>query len=337
MIKLKLFMPTLFLSLSIFCVTQCSDEGEDEDEEEATVLETGEGTTPTSGRSVSGRTDLRVYMFGNSLLMHEVTPEPTEEKKVPHWLGLMATTAGTSLTVDGRYGFLRQFADFSEIGPQWGFTTVGSSWTDESVAFGDVPFNTIMLTPTNFIQYQGPAEPYFDDQNTTPISTSLSTIDQTIAAHPGIPIYIYAGWADMAGYGTFPSGVDLASYYGDAQNSYHNWFIDYHDRLIRARPDVTIKMIPVYLILAKLLSSEPLSAMTITDVYEDDAPHGQPTLYLLASMITYAALFQAQAPADFTIPTTVHALVRDNYSTINDQIWTELNGFTHSDGTGRVF
>lgn len=327
--------------LFFFCLFAhgCSEEGEEKEgeSEETGITETGQGTTSTTGKTVSVSESLRLYIFGNSLVVHEVTPEPTEEKKVPHWLGLMTSHAGQSLTVDGRYGFMRDYSDFSEIGPQWGFSGVASSWTDESVAFGDIDFNRIIYTPTNFIQWQGAAEAYYDDPNTSPLTTTLSTFDQTVEAHPGISFYIYAGWSDMAEYGSFPSGVNLASYYQDAQGSYHDWFLDYHDRLIRSRPELTIKIIPTYFILAKLLSTTPLSGMDISDVYEDDAPHGEPTLYFLASLITYSALYQTQAPSDLTIPTTVHHLVREHYTSIISKIMTELEAFNHDDGSSRVF
>ena len=325
-------------------IASCGLEVEPEEEADpsqplVSITETGEGDSPTTGTTVAASNAIRLFAFSNSLMVHEVTPQPTEEKKVPHWLGLLATTGGVTLTVDGRYGFLRDYANFAEITPQWGFDGVAGSWTNESTPFAAVDFNRIILTPTNFIQYQSAIEPYFDDSSTSPLSTSLSTIDQTLTAHPNIPIYIYQGWADMAGYGSFPSGVDLARYHTDNQGSYHDWFLDYHDRLIRTRPAATIKMIPVGFVLAKLLSSAPLNGMTITDIYEDDAPHGQPTLYFLASLITYAALFQREPPDGFSIPSTVHSLVRDNFASINDRVWTELQNYRHTDGerTSRVF
>lgn len=333
------FGRTLFIFFLLFSIISCEDLEEQieeaEDEETEVELETGEGSTPTTGSSVDSISDVRVFIFGNSLVVHEVTPEPTEEKKVPHWLGLLAEGSGLNFAVDGRYGFLRSYADFSELSPQWGFESASSIWTNESVPFADIDYNRIILTPTNFIQYQSSIEPYYDDPNTTPLSTSLSTIDQINAAHPGVPIFIYAGWADMAGFGSFPDSINLSDYYTYELGEYTDWFLDYHDRLIRARPNIAIKMIPVGNILAKMLTDQ-LSGLELLDRYEDDAPHGQGSLYFLASLITYSALYKRQAP-DYQAPDTVHELIRNQYSSLASFIWSELNNFNHTDGTSRVF
>ena len=308
---------------------------EEEEQEEQTQLETGEGSSPTTGSSVAKSSDVKVFIFGNSLVVHEVTPEPTEEKKVPHWLSLLAQASGSSFAADGRYGFLRDYSDFSELSPQWSFASVESLWTNEAEPFASIGYNRIILTPTNFIQYQSAMEPYWDDPNTTPISTSLSTIDQISAAYPQVPIMIYAGWADMDGFGSFPDSIDLERYYAYEKGDYTDWFIDYHDRLLRARPNITIKLIPVGLILAKIFTNQ-LKDLSLLDRYEDDAPHGQASLYFLASIISYSALFGEQAPS-FQAPSTVHESIRSQYSELAAYIWSELNSFNHDDGSSRVF
>jgi hypothetical protein len=141
----------------------------------------------------------------------------------------------------------------------------------------------------------------------------------------------------MAGYGSFPSGVDLDSYYTYASGSYHDWFLDYHDQLVLSRPELTIRVIPVNKILTELFTSDILADMTIEDRYEDDAPHGQGSLYFLASLVTYAAVVRDMPPSSYTIPSTVHQSIRDNYAEILSTIWQELASFNYSDGTSRVF
>ena len=329
---------SIFLVAILSIILSCEDIEEqlNEETEEAQVeLETGDGGS-TTGSSVASTSDVKVFIFGNSLIVHEVTPEPTEEKKVPHWISLIAEESGLNFSVDGRYGFLRDYSDFSELSPQWGFDQASGIWTDESVPFANLDYNRIILTPTNFIQYQGATEPYYDDPNTSPLSTSLDTIDQINLAHPGVPILIYAGWADMAGFGSFPDNIDLTEYYSYELGDYTNWFIDYHDRLIRLRPNITIKLIPVGNILAKLFSNQ-LKDLELLERYEDDAPHGQGSLYFLASLIAYSALFKQQAPSSYEAPSTVHESIRNQYSEITSFIWSELNSFNHSDGTSRVF
>ena len=285
-----------------------------------------------------GPEDLRLFIFGHSLIVHEHTPSPTEEKKVPHWLSMIAGQDNKSFAADGQYGFLQNHANFNNISPQWGFPNVTSTWTNENTPFSQVDFNLIMMTPANFIQYQAPSAPYFDNPAVSPLSATLEIYDQSRAAHPGIPFYIYENWPDMGGYGAFPGGVDFARYNRDTRTGdFHQWFLDYHDALLSARPGSQIKMIPVGPLLSGLFTQTPLQGIPLTSLYEDDAPHGQPTLYFLASLVTYSAIYKTQPPANLNIPNTVHPLVRDNYTLVINYIWNELQNFDHESGESRVF
>ncbi len=285
-----------------------------------------------------GPDDLRLFIFGHSLIVHEHTPSPTEEKKVPHWLSVIAGQDNKSFAADGQYGFLQNHANFNNISPQWGFPNVTSTWTNENTPFSQVDFNLIMMTPANFIQYQAPSAPYFDNPSVSPLSATLEIYDQSRAAHPGIPFYIYENWPDMGGYGAFPGGVDFARYNRDTRTGdFHQWFLDYHDSLLSARPGSQIKMIPVGPIISGLVTQTPLQGIPLTSLYEDDAPHGQPTLYFLASLITYSAIYKTQPPDNLNIPNTVHPLVRNNYSTVINYIWNELQNFNYENGESRVF
>lgn len=334
--KIPLHSPLTLAVLLVLSGQSCQSE-ERETDENSPELETGAGSEQTSGRAVPQRDDLKLYIFGNSLVVHEYTEEPSEEKKVPHWLSLFANATSVGFAADGRYGFMRDFADASEWEPQWEFASVSRVWTDESLPFSAIPFNRIIYTPTNFIQWQGAEQPYYDDNSISPLSTTLSTLDQIEAAHPGIPFYIYQGWKDMAEYGDFPETIDLNLYYLDAKEDYHSWFLDYQDRLMRARPKSTIKLIPVAFILSKILTTTAASSMTILDVYEDDAPHGQPSLYFLASLIVYTSLYQKGLPSSYPPPDTVHSLIRGNLNAISELIQAELEAINHADGTSRVY
>jgi hypothetical protein len=142
----------------------------------------------------------------------------------------------------------------------------------------------------------------------------------------------------MGGYGAFPGGVDFARYNRDTRTGdFHQWFLDYHDALLSARPGSQIKMIPVGPLLSGLFTQTPLQGIPLTSLYEDDAPHGQPTLYFLASLVTYSAIYKTQPPANLNIPNTVHPLVRDNYTLVINYIWNELQNFDHESGESRVF
>tara|TARA_A100001015_G_scaffold321302_1_gene451331 strand:- start:603 stop:2003 length:1401 start_codon:yes stop_codon:yes gene_type:complete len=283
-------------------------------------------------------TDIRMFIFGHSLINHEYTPDPTEEKKVPHWLYLLAQASGLQYAADGQYGFMRSHADFSNIGAQWSFQLTPGVSTNENTDFSNVNYNLILSTPLNFVQYQAPDQPYYDSLTVSPLSATLSVFDQSRLAHPNIPFYIYENWPDMGGYGNFPGGIDIARYHNDTiSGGHHIWFTQYHNSLLAARPGSNIKMIPVGPVISRLLRDTSLSGIPLTDLYEDNAPHGQPTLYFLASLVTYMAIYQTPAPASFNPPSTVHPLVRNNYSMVVNTIWGHLQNFNDSSGNSLVF
>ena len=294
---------------------------------------------PINETTLTPNQSVRIYIFGNSLIDHIVTPEPTEEKRVPHWLGLLAQAAQTEFLVDGTYGFIRDFLDFNNIQPQWTYTTASQVWEEPGDPFSAQDYSALLFSPTNFLQYQGPDQAYFDDPNETPLSASLSLYDQSIAAHPNVPFYIYEGWGEMdGGYGTFPGTINLSTYHQNMiSGTYPDWYTDLHDQMLAARPGANIRLIPVSRILSTILNQSTYSSLSVLDLYEDDAPHGQSTLYFLASLITYSAIYQQMPPENFDIPNTVESVIRDNYPALRTLIWQELQAFQFNDGRSRVF
>ncbi len=274
-------------------------------------------------------TNVRNYIFGHSLILHATE---SDETTVPHWVHALAQDAGYSYAVDGQYGFLPQHANLPP-NAQWGFQNVPGVWDPESgQTFADADFTTILLTAANFVQYQPATSPYDGDNptNASPVSATLDIIDWVTAQEPGIEIYVYENWPDMAGFlsGEWPpSAAAFANYNAYTTGEFHDWWVDYHSELTTARPDETIIMIPVGPILAKLLTETELSQIPLLELYEDDAPHGEPTLYFLASLITYMSIYGEQPPADFPIPATVNQTVADNFEAVVDLIWADLETF----------
>lgn len=271
-------------------------------------------------------TTVRNYIFGHSLILHATD---SAETTVPYWVNALAQDAGYSYAMDGQYGFLPQHANLPPTA-QWGIQTVSGVWDSESgQSFGEADFTTILLTAANFVQYQPATSPYDGDNptNASPVSATLDIIDWVTAQEPGIEIYVYENWPDMAGFlsGQWPpTAGQFANYNEYTTGDFHDWWVDYHSELTTARPDETIIMIPVGPILAKLLTETELSQIPLLELYEDDAPHGEPTLYFLASLITYMSIYGEQPPADFLIPSTVNQTVAENFEAVNTLIWNEL-------------
>lgn len=284
----------------------------------------------------------KMFIFGHSLIDHRppAIPTPSNETTVPHWLYLIAQEAGYNYKVAGQYGFLPQHANLPPFA-QWGYDIVPPAWDSDNMDFSEANFTTSLITAGNFMQWQGPNMEYPGDPGVTPISATVDIIDWLDQQEDSIKIYIYENWPDMAPYlpNNFPpSSADLANYNNYTLGTFHDWWIEYHDSLLNSRPGINVRMIPVGPIIAKLLSTTNLlNLIPNTDLYEDDAPHGRPTIYFLASVITYMAIFEEPAPTDYVIPAIIHEQVQNNYQEIVNFMWAELINFNDDSGNNRVF
>lgn len=283
---------------------------------------------------------IKNYVFGHSLIVHEppLIPTPSNETTVPHWLGELAKEANKQYTVAGQYGFLPQHRQLPPIS-QWGFDSVSSAW-DDQYAFSSADISHVLLTAGNFVQWQGPGVNYYND-TVSPLSCTRDINDWLQQQEPGVKLYIYENWPDMAPYlsNGFPASTqEFANYNTYTLGTFHDWWIEYHDSILLQRPNDSIRMIPVGPILANLLTSAPLNQIPVDTLYEDDAPHGRPTIYFLSGLITYMALYQEQAPLTYQVPSIIDPLVANNYSSIVNTIWNELLDFNISaTGESRVF
>lgn len=316
-------------------VEENQDESENMDDEEEEEEEQEESSTPL-------QTSLRTYIFGHSLIVHDppAIATPCNETTVPHWVHLLAESAGYDYAVSGQYGFLPQHDNLPPVS-QWGFDIVAPAWESDAQSFSEADFNSILLTAGNFIQYQAANVPYDGDNpdNTTPLGATITIFDWIEQQEPGAAIYIYENWPDMAGFiDSFPPTDEEFDEYNNYTNGgFHDWWLDYHEMVRTQRPDLQVKMIPVGPILAKLLTDTELASIPLSELYEDDAPHGRASLYFLAGMITYMAMYGVEAPATFEVPDIVHETIRMNYGLVIDTIWQELEDFNDAEGNSLVF
>lgn len=285
---------------------------------------------------------VRMFIFGHSLLDHRppINPTPSDETTVPHWLQLLSDHDNRYYGATGQYGFLPQHDNLPPIA-QWGYDIVNPVWDSDIEPFADADFSTVLVTAGNFMQWQGPDEPYPGEGGVTPVSATEDIVDWLELQEDSLGIYIYENWPDMAPYlsgGTFPpSDADFENYNDYTTDAFHDWWIEYQDALLAARPDINVRMIPVGPIMARLFRDTLLTEIPVTDLYEDDAPHGRPTVYFLASLITYMAIHQETAPLDYDVPSIVNSIVEDNYAALVCYIWNELNDFNDVNGVSRVF
>ncbi|MFC0156455.1 hypothetical protein CDZ97_06300 [Mameliella alba] len=268
------------------------------------------------------------YIFGNSLVNY--TDAGDVYANVPIWMDLFADTAGLGYAVSGSYGFLRNFADWPEPYDQWGFPGVAGAWNSDLVGFADAVFDSILITPANFIQDVSPDTHYSGDSR-SPFDAVLDIVDDLLADHPAALLLVYEGWADMAPYvPEFPISTEaFAQYHAYNMGAYHDWFLDLVDMVNIARPTADLALLPVASILSELMTGV-LPSVPAEAFYIDNAPHGTETTYFLAAMITYQASYGQLPQLPVSLPAAIHPDVLANFDTINVEIETALEaaGFT---------
>jgi hypothetical protein len=213
--------------------------------------------------------DVKSFIFGHSLINPAlpIVPIPSQETTVPFWMAELAAVGGKTYAATGQYGFLPQHANLPPVS-NWGFDNVPFVWDSETTPFAQANFNNILLTAGNFMQWQPPHFAY-PDETFTPISLTSDIVDWVTAQEPGIPVYIYENWPDMAPFagGGFPVSASAFADYNDfTRGDFHDWWIDYHDALVLAHPGQAVKMIPVGPVLSDLLEDTPLSNIPISEL-----------------------------------------------------------------------
>lgn len=285
--------------------------------------------------------ECRLFVFGHSLIDHRppAIATPSDETTVPHWLQLLSAEANKTFAAGGQYGFLPQHANLPPFA-QWGYDIVPGVWDSDVEPFADADISHALITAGNFIQWQGPEENYYNE-SFSPIDATVTILDWLDNQEDGMSIYIYENWPDMAGYiaGELfpPTAAEYNAYSNYTLNEFHDWWINYHDALLSQRPEINTRMIPVGPIIANLFMQTAVGQVPITELYEDNAPHGRASLYFLASLVTYMSVYAEPAPSTFTVPSIVHPEIQNNYQSIVDFIWNDLQAFNDNTGNSRVF
>ncbi|MEN0005122.1 MAG: T9SS type A sorting domain-containing protein [Bacteroidota bacterium] len=290
--------------------------------------------------TLSAQKNVRTFVFGHSLINHEfqVNPTPSQETSVPHWFYYLAEAAGYDYAVGGQFGFLPQHTNLPPIA-QWGFDVVPGAWESDYEPFVDAGFTNILITPANFAQWQAPDLNY-PNETVSPVSATNTVFDWCLAQDENLTFFIYENWPDMAPYlgsGFPPNATEWDNYNDYLLGDFHEWFLEYYDLVQSNFPNACIRMIPVGPTISKLLQQAPFDQIPIDQLYEDDAPHGRPSIYFLASIATYMAMYEEKPVADFAVDPIIHPIIADNYQAVVDFFWEELLAFNDSAGSSQVF
>lgn len=291
---------------------------------------------------------VNTYIGGNSLVHHivQVNDTPSQETSAPHWMRFIAEAAGNDFTISGNFMGLPFLLGQSQLPlvNDWFFDSVPSGWDSWDSSFGQSTIDNVVFTPMNFVQHREPYETYeFGDTWNTPINAADTLISWVTENKPGTPLYIYEGWPDMATYtnGNFPpTPNEWASYQADAgfNSNFHEWYLELQDSLNERYPNECIKLIPVGPIISELLDQAPYNSIPIDTLYEDDAPHGRPSIYMMAGLITYMALYEEIAPLGYEPPAAfIDQTIRDEYPNLVNDMWATLQNFNYNNGESRVF
>jgi hypothetical protein len=290
-------------------------------------------------------TDARQFIWGHSLINHSEVGGANKWTNVPIWINEFATAAGYSYAVGGAFGFGAQHANTLPPTAQWSLPGVSGLEIPENIttsgwAAGDI--NNVMFTPANYRQKER-ADAVTSNWPDIITETTNKLFSFAENANPGNARYmIYEHWTDMGSHttanftSTYPTPVELEAYWAYNESYSHAWFIDYHDAMMRDYPSLDVKLLPVGYILGKLLRGT-LSSIPAVDLYQDNAPHGKPSLYFLAGLITYMGIYGEKVPTTYTVPKNIHNAISTNFSKIINKIWSELINFRDADQNSRVF
>lgn len=252
------------------------------------------------------------------------TPESAQndETTVPKWVGAMAnSTTDKSFGASGQHGALPSTPFF----PQLGWEDNVNFWM-EGQNFQDANINTIIMTVWAF-EVGTPT----DDE----VAAIVGAVNHAESIRdPGVPItyYLYESWPDAAVYTGQENYPLNQSEFDDFNTFTLNQNVVWYDTLysdVLVETSVNFVHIPVARILSEIYSGQmpniASGAMTWAELFEDNDPHGRETVYFLASLVVYMALYNDLPPPDFVIPNSVHQAVRDNYGNLAFYIWNRLN------------
>lgn len=270
---------------------------------------------------------VRQFTFNHSLWLHTFG-DALPNSSTGYWIGDLALGAGSTYAWSGQFGQL----SYHELPPRpsLGASNSDDLWNDEDInvpeyraTFEEVELDNIIIMPDNFSCAGGEvAQQYLDD--------ALRVIDDTAVRQPGAPIVIYQHWPEVCGNLAFPlNSQQQADYFSIQLNGYHQWFVSYQNQLQQLRPALDIRMIPVGSIVAEILTNPSFQASTMTweELYDDNAPHGKPSLYFLAGLVAYQALFGQPAADSHSVANQIDARIANEFEQLNAFVWQRLNHY----------
>jgi len=267
------------------------------------------------------------YTFNHSLWDHSSVINVNTN--TGYWVGEFALAGNNTYRWSGEFGQL----DYHNLPPFPQLGSLNSAGEDSSVfpvegaLFSQIHLDNIIIMPPNFVQGDlTSVQPEFITQAQRVIDWVVSN-DVDKGQKPEVPVYIYEHWQEATA-DNLSSG-QWQAYHAVTLGNYHQWFLDYQNKLHGLYPNNDIRMIPVGPVIADILQNANLQASNFTfpQLYEDESPHGTTDLYFLAGLITYQAMFGQEAPSDFAVPSNISPLIAGDFPALNQYVWERLNHY----------
>jgi hypothetical protein len=281
---------------------------------------------------------VRAYAYQNSLYDHQAAGGADADTRVPNWVARLAAAgrAGDSLAASGEFGFLAQWAAPPGFGVGYEDVPELPRPADGWAGLEDV--NLVVFVPDNFdSQDIPPDERHADPGRITEVESYAEALSRLIAAWeanapPATPrrYRVYAGpktfypYADPIG---SADAADVRAWEAEALGPYQAWHEDLVGLLAAAHPTLDIGLIDVNEVAIRTRRDTALASLPVTRLFEDPAPHGTETWYLLAGLVTYMEVFGRKPPADYRPPSGagVDPVMTDNWAAIVDHAWGLLH------------
>ncbi|WP_111979507.1 cadherin-like domain-containing protein [Algibacillus agarilyticus] len=271
-------------------------------------------TTPENYAPVASS---NYFVFGHSLFTFDGgdLATPTLYTRAGNWLGMLALASGTKASGGGIFGQIPgHLAQSANTGVGYAYECNSDIYWDpdmDGTSFEQQSFDDVIFMPSN---YEEPSRPVIDS-----LAPAAELVEFITENQPSADVFIYEHWPDsplaIQSLGDDPISVINAAGFSEynqyTAGDYHEWFVDYQDQVNAATPNTSIRMIPVGPIIADLLENETyMSDVVFTDMYGDSAPHGMENTYLLAALITYRVMFEANPDlTQFVIPATAVQII----------------------------
>lgn len=283
--------------------------------------------------AVPGVDLVKGFAWGHSLFSHGLGTGSSEATTTHYWLGALAAANGVDSGWNGAFEHL-WFSGVPPYPPQTNAmadvstNTISADWPGG--VYADANYTEFLFMVDNF-------ESYFARNFDYPplLNGAYSILTGSIGETPRPALRLYECWPDLplaVGNGTTPANItpqQFATYWALSNGAWHDWHVNYLNRIHQDHPEYDLKMIPVTAVIADLFINEAyMSAVTASDIWLDDAPHGNETMYFLAALVCYRALY-GRNPV-YTVPGVINATVAANFTSIVSYIEGRLTYYNQN-------